>query len=209
MPATRLLALYRGRQLSPVEVIENTLRRLETYESAINAFVLYDPETALAMARASEARWQKGEPQGLLDGVPVALKDTLLTRGWPRLLGSRTIDPNQAWDEDAPVPGRLRANGAVFFGKTTTPEFGWKGVTDSPLSGVTRNPWNLEPPAAAAGGAPPRCWPASVLSRSVPTPAARSASRRHSTVSSATSRPSVAWRRIRPRPLATSRMSAR
>src|SRR5438270_8232697 len=153
MPATRLLALYRSRQLSPVEVIEHTLRRLEIYESAINAVVLYDPETGLAMARASEARWQKGEPQGLLDGVPVALKDTLLTRGWPRLLGSRTIDPNQAWDEDAPVPGRLRANGAVFFGKTTTPEFGWKGVTDSPLSGVTRNPWNLErTPGGSSGG---------------------------------------------------------
>ena len=72
IPAIRLLALYRGGQLSPVEVIEHTLRRLETYESAINAFVLYDPETALAMARASEARWQKGEPLGLLDGVPVA-----------------------------------------------------------------------------------------------------------------------------------------
>src|SRR5437899_3482133 len=96
MAATRLLALYRGRELSAVEVIEHTLRRLETFESAINAFVLYDPEVAMAMARASEARWQKGEPQGLLDGMPVALKDTLLTRGWPRLLGSRTIDPNQA-----------------------------------------------------------------------------------------------------------------
>ena len=152
-PATRLLALYRSRQLSPVEVIEHTLRRLETYESAINAFVLYDPETGLAMARASEARWHKGEPQGLLDGVPVALKDTLLTRGWPRLLGSRTIDTNQAWDEDAPAPARLRAQGAVFFGKTTTPEFGWKGVTDSPLSGVTRNPWNLErTPGGSSGG---------------------------------------------------------
>src|SRR5712692_6680204 len=103
MPATRLLALYRDKRLSPLEVIEDTLQRLETCEGAINAFVLYDPETALAMARASEARWQKGEPQGLLDGVPVALKDTLLTRGWPRRLGSKTIDPHQAWDEDAPT----------------------------------------------------------------------------------------------------------
>src|SRR6202007_382927 len=100
MPAARLLALYRDKQLSPVEVIEHTLRQLESYESAINAFVLYDPETALAMARASEARWLRGEPQGLLGGVPVALQDTRLTRGWPRRLGSRTIDPNQAWDED-------------------------------------------------------------------------------------------------------------
>jgi len=153
MAATRMLALYRDKQLSPVEVTEHALQQLEKCESAINAFVLYDPETALAMARASEARWQKGEPQGLLDGVPVALKDTLLTRGWPRLLGSRTIDPNQAWDEDAPVPARLRAAGAVFFGKTTTPEFGWKGVTDSPLSGVTRNPWNVErSPGGSSGG---------------------------------------------------------
>jgi aspartyl-tRNA(Asn)/glutamyl-tRNA(Gln) amidotransferase subunit A len=148
MPATRLLALYRGKQLSPVAVIEETLRRLESYESATNAFVLYDPETALTMARASEARWQMGEPQGLLDGVPVALKDTVLTKGWPRLLGSRTIDSSQSWDEDS-----LRSEGAVFFGKTTTPEFGWKPVTDSPLSGVTRNPWNLErTPGGSSGG---------------------------------------------------------
>jgi aspartyl-tRNA(Asn)/glutamyl-tRNA(Gln) amidotransferase subunit A len=153
MPATRLLALYRNKQLSPVEIVQDALRRLESIEGAVNAFVLYDPETALSMARASETRWQKGEPLGLLDGVPVALKDTLLTRGWPRLLGSRTIDPNQAWEEDAPVPSRLRAEGAVFFGKTTTPEFGWKGVTDSPLSGITRNPWDLErTPGGSSGG---------------------------------------------------------
>src|ERR1700740_3004097 len=153
MPAARLLALYRDKQLSPVEVAEHALQQLEKYESAINAFVLYDPETALTMARASEARWQRGEPQGLLDAVQIALKDTLLTRGWPRRLGYRTLDPNQAWDEDAPVPARLRAEGAVFFGKTTTPEFGWKGVTDSPLSGVTRNPWNLErTPGGSSGG---------------------------------------------------------
>ena len=113
----------------------------------------YDPETALAMARASEARWQKGEPQGLLDGVPVALKDTVLTKDWPRLLGSRTIDPKQAWEEDSPATARLRCAGAVFFGKTTTPEFGWKGVTDSPLTGVTRNPWDLErTPGGSSGG---------------------------------------------------------
>src|SRR6266849_6453203 len=142
--ATRLLERYRAKQLSPVEVIGETLRRLERYEATLNAFVLYDPESALASARASEGRWQRGAPQGLLDGIPVAIKDTQLTRGWPRLIGSRTIDPNQQWNEDAPSTARLRAAGAVFFGKTTTPEFGWKGATDSPLSGITRNPWNLE-----------------------------------------------------------------
>src|SRR5215470_5262850 len=112
MAATRMLALYRDKQLSPVEVTEHALQQLEAHESAINAFVLYDPKTALAMARASEARWQRGEPQGLLDGVPVALKDTVLTKGWPRLVGSRTIAADQSWDEDSPVTARLRAEGA-------------------------------------------------------------------------------------------------
>ena len=153
LPATRLIELYRSKQLSPVEVMQSTLRRLEAYEAAVNAFVLYDPESALAAARASEGRWQRGEPQGLLDGIPVAIKDTQLTRGWPRLVGSRTIDPNQSWAEDAPSTARLRAHGAAFFGKTTTPEFGWKGATDSPLTGVTRNPWDLErTPGGSSGG---------------------------------------------------------
>src|SRR5436190_11369064 len=129
-PATRLLELYRAKQLSPVEAVTETLARLERYEGALNAFVLYDPESALAAARASETRWQKSEPKGLLDGVPVAIKDTQLTRGWPRLVGSKTIDPNQAWTGDAPATARLRAETAVFFGKTTTPEFGWKPLTD-------------------------------------------------------------------------------
>ena len=133
LSATRLVALYREKTLSPVEVLTETLSRLERYEGAVNAFVLYDPEVAMAMARASEARWRKGEPQGLVDGVPVAIKDTVLTRGWPRLVGSKTIDPRQEWNEDSPVTAKLRAHGAVLFGKTTTPEFGWKPLTNSPL----------------------------------------------------------------------------
>ncbi|HZU89998.1 MAG TPA: amidase family protein, partial [Stellaceae bacterium] len=153
LPACELLTLYRSRKLSPVEVIGETLRRLETYEAAVNAFVLYDPQTALAMARASEARWAKGEPLGLLDGVPVALKDTVEALGWPRLAGSRTLAPGAAAAADSPMTARLRAHGAVFFGKTTTPEFGWKAVTDSPLCGVTRNPWDPErSPGGSSGG---------------------------------------------------------
>jgi aspartyl-tRNA(Asn)/glutamyl-tRNA(Gln) amidotransferase subunit A len=152
-PATELISQYRDKKLSPVEALAGTLQRVERYEAALNAFVLYDPEIAMAEARASQERWQRGEPKGLLDGVPVAIKDTLLTAGWPRLVGSRTIDPNQDWEEDSPVTARLRAAGAVLFGKTTTPEFGWKGVTDSPLSGVTRNPWDLErSPGGSSGG---------------------------------------------------------
>jgi aspartyl-tRNA(Asn)/glutamyl-tRNA(Gln) amidotransferase subunit A len=153
LSATELLRLYRAKKLSPVAVTEAAISRLETYEAALNAFVLYDPESALDAARASEARWQKGAPQGLLDGVPVAIKDTQLTRGWPRLVGSKTIDPNQAWKEDAPSVEGLRRENAVFIGKTTTPEFGWKPLTDSPLTGVTRNPWNVErTPGGSSGG---------------------------------------------------------
>src|ERR1044071_4324802 len=87
LPATRLLELYRTKRLSPVAVMEETLARLERYEGALNAFVLYDPDRAMATARESEARWHRGEPRGLLDGIPVALKDTLLTSGWPRPVG--------------------------------------------------------------------------------------------------------------------------
>ena len=153
LSATELLRLYGKKELSPVALVEAAIERLETFEGALNAFVLYDPESALAAARASEARWQKGEPQGLLDGVPVAIKDTQLTRGWPRLVGSKTIDPHQAWKEDAPSVAGLRRENAIFLGKTTTPEFGWKPTTDSPLCGVTRNPWNIErSPGGSSGG---------------------------------------------------------
>jgi aspartyl-tRNA(Asn)/glutamyl-tRNA(Gln) amidotransferase subunit A len=91
---------------------------------------------------------------GRLDGVPVGIKDLMLTKGWPTLRGSRTIDPDQPWTDDAPAVARLREHGAVLLGKTTTPEYGWKGVTDSPLTGITRNPWNLDrTPGGSSGGA--------------------------------------------------------
>ncbi|MDJ0959007.1 MAG: amidase, partial [Arenicellales bacterium] len=112
-----------------------------------------DEQSALRAARESEGRWQKSEPKGLVDGIPTAIKDLILTKGWPTLRGSRTISRDQPWDEDAPCVARLREHGAVFIGKTTTPEFGWKGVTDSPLTGITRNPWNTEmTPGGSSGG---------------------------------------------------------
>ena len=90
---------------------------------------------------------------GTLEGVPTTIKDLILTRGWPTLRGSRTIDPHQAWEVDAPVTARLREAGAVLLGKTTTPEFGCKGETNSPATGITRNPWNLnKTPGGSSGG---------------------------------------------------------
>jgi len=152
--ATQLIDGFAKKTLSPVDVIQAIERRIERLEPKLNAFVLRDPEGALKAARASEARWQKGEPLGLLDGVPVTIKDLFLTRGWPTLRGSTLIDRDQPWEEDAPPVARLRETGAVFLGKTTMPEFGWKALGDSPQSGITRNPWSLEhTPGGSSSGA--------------------------------------------------------
>ena len=149
MTAVELVAAYGGGELSPVEAAEAVLDRIDEVDGGLNAFCLVDRETTLEMARASEERWRAGHPQGLLDGVPISIKDIFLTKGWPTLRGSRAVDPDQPWDEDAPVTARLRADGMVFVGKTTTPELAWKAVTDSPLTGITRNPVD---PSTTAGG---------------------------------------------------------
>ncbi len=153
MSAIELLAGYRAGAFSPVEATQAVLDRIHALNDEINAFVLIDDESALATARKSEARWLNGAPEGLLDGVPTTLKDLVLTKGWPTLKGSLTVDPAGPWEEDAPCVARLREHGAVFLGKTTTPEVGWKGLTESALSGITRNPWNLtKSPGGSSGG---------------------------------------------------------
>ncbi|MGJ5202876.1 amidase [Bradyrhizobium sp. HKCCYLR20261] len=153
LSAVELVEHYRARTLSPVEATAAVLQRIERLEPEINAFAKLDAEAALAAARASEARWQRGEPLGLVDGVPAALKDLLLAKGWPTLRGSHAVDPAQDWSEDSPATARLREHGAVLLGKTTTSEFGWKGLGDSPLTGITRNPWNLaHTPGGSSGG---------------------------------------------------------
>lgn len=152
--AARLVHLFATRQASPVEATTAALERIRRLNARYNAFCLVDEAAALASARQSEARWLRGEPASHIDGVAASIKDIVLTRGWPTLRGSRSTDPNQPWDEDAPAVARLREAGAVLLGKTTTPEFGWKGVCDSPLTGVTRNPWNPErTPGGSSGGA--------------------------------------------------------
>jgi aspartyl-tRNA(Asn)/glutamyl-tRNA(Gln) amidotransferase subunit A len=154
MSATDLLAAYRTKKLSPIEATRAALDRIAELDSRFNAFCLVDEVKAMAAAHESEARWHKGEPLGLVDGVPTTIKDIILTRDWPTLRGSKTVRRDQKWEEDAPVVARLREEGVVLIGKTTTPEFGWKGVTDSPLTGVTRNPWNAEvTPGGSSGGA--------------------------------------------------------
>ncbi|HKJ09065.1 MAG TPA: amidase [Gammaproteobacteria bacterium] len=149
LTASEMLQLFRERKLSPVEAAEAGLARIHAGNETVNAYCLVDEETTLHEARESERRYRQGEPLGVVDGLPVAIKDVFITRGWTNLKGSHTADPEYRWDIDAPATAALRRQGFVPLGKTTTPEFGWKGVTDSPLTGITRNPWN---PAKTAGG---------------------------------------------------------
>jgi len=156
--ATELLQLYKSGQASPVEATRAVLARIDALNPTLNAFCLVAQESALQSARDSEARWQKfrqgGEPCGELDGVPVSIKDLILTRGMPTLRGSHAVDANQPWDVDAPATARLREAGAVILGKTNTPEFGCKGETNSPRTGITRNPWDVsKTPGGSSGGA--------------------------------------------------------
>jgi aspartyl-tRNA(Asn)/glutamyl-tRNA(Gln) amidotransferase subunit A len=154
MTAAELVGHFGDHSLSPVEVTQAALDRITALNPTYNAFVLVDEKRALNDARASEARWSRNDPAGLVDGVPTTVKDLIVTEGWPTLRGSLTIDPNQPWLENGPPVARMKEQGAVFLGKTTTPEFGWKGVTDSPLSGVTVNPWNTKlTPGGSSGGA--------------------------------------------------------
>jgi aspartyl-tRNA(Asn)/glutamyl-tRNA(Gln) amidotransferase subunit A len=151
--AVELLALYRRGVASPVEATRAVLERIDRHDDRLNSFCLVAADEALAAAAASEDRWQRGDPAGPIDGVPTAIKDLILTKGWPTRRGSFTVDPDQPWDIDAPVTARLREAGAVLIGKTTTPEFGCKGETNSPLTGITRNPWDAtKTPGGSSGG---------------------------------------------------------
>lgn len=149
MPVAQLVAGFRSGAFSPVEVATAMLDRILRFNPELNAFTYVDAEGALASARQSEERWQRGQPLGALDGVPVTVKELLAARGWPLRRCSRATPEDATTDYDAPSVARLREQGTVLLGKTNSPEFGWKGVTDNPLYGITRNPWN---PARTAGG---------------------------------------------------------
>lgn len=153
LTAAQLSNAYRTHALSPVEVAEYLLGRIEALDASFNCFCLIDEAVTMAAATASEERWREGAPLSPLDGVPFAIKDLLITKGWPTLRGSLTVEKHAAWSEDAPAVARLKEAGAVPLGKTTTPEFGWKGTNDNPLTGTTRNPWNTDvTPGGSSGG---------------------------------------------------------
>jgi aspartyl-tRNA(Asn)/glutamyl-tRNA(Gln) amidotransferase subunit A len=153
LTATELIAAYWAGELSPVEATQDTLDRIEQLDHQVRAFCLVDADRALQAAKASERRWHQRLPQGLVDGVPTSIKDVYLTQGWPTLRGSRLVARDQEWPFDGPPVARLREHGAVLLGKTTTSELAWKCVTDSPLTGVTVNPWDTSrTPGGSSGG---------------------------------------------------------
>lgn len=147
--AQELVEGYAGGTVTPLEATEAALSRIAETDAALHAFVLVDADQARAQAGAATDRWNRGEPLSPVDGVPASVKDIFLSRGWPTLRGSLLVDAEGPWTEDAPAVARLREAGTVLLGKTTTPEFAWKGVTDSRRHGATGNPWD---PALTAGG---------------------------------------------------------
>ncbi|MGX7741125.1 amidase [Rhodopseudomonas parapalustris] len=142
LSATELLAGYYGKQFSPAEVMDEVIAQAERWEPHLNALYAFDPDGARRAARASTERWAKGEPQGLLDGVPVTVKENVATQGTPVPLGV-PITPLTPAAADAPPAARLREAGGILWTKTTMPDFGMLSSGLSSFHGVTRNPWDV------------------------------------------------------------------
>src|SRR5688500_5060381 len=147
-PATRLAAMIRSKTVSPVEITRAVLDRIERVNPTLNAFCTVTAEAAVRSAREAEVAVMKGGALLPLHGIPFSIKDLALTKGVRSMFGSYVFE-HRVPDVDAPFVRRLKEAGGVMLGKTTTPEFGWKALSDSPLTGKTRNPWNTE---MTAGG---------------------------------------------------------
>ena len=153
LAATEQVALYRQRELSPVEVTQAVLDRIAAWEPQLCATYALDPEGALAAARASQARWLKGEPLGAIDGVPSMIKENIATRGTPVPVGTAATVLVPAAN-DAPPAARMREAGAVILGKTTMPDYGMLSSGLSSFHALARNPWDLtKGPGGSSAGA--------------------------------------------------------
>jgi aspartyl-tRNA(Asn)/glutamyl-tRNA(Gln) amidotransferase subunit A len=152
--ATALLEAYRRHDLSPVEVIKSLLQHIDRWEPDLCASYLLRPELALNQARASEARWRRGEPCGVLDGLPVTIKENIATSGDPMPLGTLATDLTPA-TADAPPAARLKEAGAVMVCKTTMPDYGMLSSGLSSFHPLAKNPWDLSktPGGSSAGAA--------------------------------------------------------
>ena len=151
MGAAQLTQQFRSGALSPVEVTQSVLQHAQEVQARLNAFTLIDHQGALDLAKASEKRWRHGAPLSPIDGVSTTIKDLVWFKDRSIRYGSLT-SAAEPCAEDAPCVRNLRANGAVFIGVTTSPEMGWKAVTDSKAFGITRNPWNPEMTSGGSSG---------------------------------------------------------
>jgi len=153
LSAVDLIEGFKAGQFSPSEVLDDLLTHVAAWEPHIKALYAFDPDGARAVARASTERWQKGEPMGLLDGVPVTIKDNIATKGVPSPLGAASVKQVPA-ERDAPPAARLREAGAVIFSKTTMPDYGMLSSGLSSFHPLTRNPWDLgKNPGGSSSGA--------------------------------------------------------
>jgi aspartyl-tRNA(Asn)/glutamyl-tRNA(Gln) amidotransferase subunit A len=153
LSAVDLIAGFRAKQFSPSEVLEDVLTHVADWEPHIKALYAFDPDGARATAKTSTERWQKGEPVGALDGVPVTIKDNIATKGVPVPLGAASVKLVPA-AADAPPAARLREAGAVIFSKTTMPDYGMLSSGLSSFHPLTRNPWDLgKNPGGSSAGA--------------------------------------------------------
>jgi aspartyl-tRNA(Asn)/glutamyl-tRNA(Gln) amidotransferase subunit A len=153
LSAVELAEKIRARKMSPVELIRGMLKRIERHNPGLNAFVTISAEQALCSAAKAQEAVMRGDKLGPLHGVPLHVKDNLHVAASRTAFGSKLFEKNVT-EKDCPAVKRLRAAGMIVIGRTNTPEFGWKGVTDNPLFGITRNPWNTNlTPGGSSGGA--------------------------------------------------------
>lgn len=153
LTAADLATAYRTGDISPVEVVDAVLERIESYEPKLCALYAPDPEGARAAAQASERRWRAGAPAGPVDGVPVTVKENIATRGTPVPQGTAATELSPA-GQDAPAAARLRESGAVIFAKTTMPDYGMLSSGASSFHHLSRNPWDLgRTPGGSSAGA--------------------------------------------------------
>jgi aspartyl-tRNA(Asn)/glutamyl-tRNA(Gln) amidotransferase subunit A len=153
LSAPALIALYRRREVSPVDVARSVLGHVERWEQSLQALYLLRPDKVMEQARESEARWRKGEPLGLIDGVPVTLKDNIATEGDPTPLGTAAVGLMPA-AADAPPAARVREHGGVVLAKTTMPDYGMLSSGLSSFHKLARNPWDLsKTPGGSSAGA--------------------------------------------------------
>ena len=131
LSAVDLLSMYKTRKTNPLEVSLDIIKQLENKNSQFNAFVCFDKEKILQQAKLSSERWSSGKVKGILDGVPISIKDLLVTKDYPTRRGSFIESLPITSDKDAPVVKKILEQGGIVLGKTTTPEFGHKGTTQS------------------------------------------------------------------------------